>query len=156
MNFNATLIGQMIAFAVFWYFCAKLVWPLIIQTLEERKTRIADGLAAAEKGVHDLGLANKRAAEILHEGKEQSKGYIGQAQKRADEIIEEAKENARREGERILVATRAEIDQERQMAREALRQDVAALALAGAEQILMREVNRDVHRDVLNRISASL
>lgn len=156
MNFNATLIGQMIAFGVFWWFCYKLVWPLIIKGLEDRKTRIADGLAAAEKGQHELQLANKRSSEILHEGKEQSKTYINQAQKRADEIIEEAKENARREGERILTAARAEIDQERQMAREALRREVASLALAGAEQILMREVNRDVHRDVLNRISAGL
>jgi F-type H+-transporting ATPase subunit b len=113
-------------------------------------------LAAAEKGQHELQLANKRSSEILHEGKEQSKTYITQAQKRADEIVEEAKENARREGERILTAARAEIDQERQMAREALRREVATLALAGAEQILMREVNRDVHRDVLNRISAGL
>jgi F-type H+-transporting ATPase subunit b len=156
MNFNATLIGQIFAFAVFWYFCSKFVWPLIIQTLEDRKTRIADGLAAADKGVRKLELAEGRAIEILHEGKEQSQGFISRAQKRADEIVEEAKENARREGERILIAARAEIEQERQATKEALRQEVANLAVAGAEQILMREVNRNVHQEILDRISSSL
>ena len=156
MNFNATLFGQMIAFAVFWFFCWKFVWPLIINALEERKTRIADGLAAAEKGVHQLELAEKRAKEILHEGKEQSQSLIAQAQKRHDEIVEEAKQNARTEGDRILAAKRAEIDQERQQAKEALRQDVARLAVAAAGQILMREVDQAAHKEVLDRISATL
>lgn len=156
MNFNATLIGQIFAFAVFWWFCAKFIWPRVIQALEDRKTRIADGLAAAEKGVHELELAEKRATEILREGKDQSQGYIIQAQKRADEIVEEAKDNARKEGERILAATRAEIEQERQLAREALRREVATLAVAGAEQILMREVNRNAHQEMLDSISANL
>jgi len=156
MNFNATLFGQMIAFAVFWWFCARFVWPLIINNLEERKTRIADGLAAAEKGQHELQLANQRAGEILREGKDQSQGYIASAQKRADEIVEEAKEQARVEGARILAAARAEIDQERQQAREELRGQVAVLAVAGAEQILMREVDANAHRDVLDRISTGL
>ncbi len=156
MNFNATVIGQIIAFAVFWWFCWRFVWPLIIEALDERNARIADGLAAAEKGVKELEQANSRAREILQQGKEQSQGYISQAQKRADEIVEEGKENARAEGERILAAARAEIDQERQQAREQLRREVATLALAGAEQILMREVDEAAHREVLNKVSASL
>ena len=156
MNFNATLIGQMIAFAIFVWFCMKFVWPYIIQAMEDRKTRIADGLAAAEKGVHDLELAEKRATEILHEGKEQSQVLIAQAQKRHDEIVEEAKDNARIEGDRILAAARAEIDQERQQAKVELRQEVARLAILGAEQILMREVDQNTHKEILDRVSAGL
>ena len=156
MNFNATLFGQMIAFAIFVWFCMKFVWPPIIKALEDRKTRIADGLAAAEKGVHDLELASRRATEILHEGKEQSQVLIAQAQKRHDEIVEEAKDNARIEGDRILAAARAEIDQERQQAKVELRHDVARLAVLGAEQILMREVDQTAHKEILERISAGL
>lgn len=156
MNFNMTLVGQIFAFAVFWFFCYKFVWPFIIQALEERKTKIADGLAAAEKGVHQLELAEKRAKEILHEGKEQSQGLIAQAQKRHDEIVEEAKENARVEGERILASKRSELEQERQQAKEALRQQVAHLAIQAAEQVLMREVDHAAHKEVLEKISATL
>ena len=156
MNFNATLIGQIISFAVFWWFCTKFVWPIIIGILDERKTRIADGLAAGEKGQKDLELAEARAKELLHDGKEQSKEIIGQGQKRHDEIVDEAKENARIEGERILVAARAEIEQERQKAKEQLRQEVARLAVAGAEQILLREVDQATHKEMLVKISASL
>ena len=156
MNFNATLIGQMFAFAVFAWFCTKFIWPLIIHALEERKATIADGLAAAEKGQHDLLLAEKRAKVILHDGKQQSQGFIAQAQKRADEIVEESKDTAHAEGERILIAARIEIEQERQQAKEALRQEVAQFAIVGAEQILMREVDRQVHKEVLDRSSARL
>jgi len=156
MNFNATVIGQMIAFAVFVWFCMKFIWPFIIQALEERKKTIADGLAAAEKGQHELEMAEKRAIEILKEGKEKSQDFINQAQKRADEIVDEAKDNAKDEGERIIVAAHAEIDQERQQVREELRQQVAALAVAGAEQILEREVDQKAHKEVLDKISATL
>lgn len=156
MNFNATLIGQMFAFAVFVWFCMKFVWPFVIKALEERKKTIADGLAAAEKGQHELELAEHRATEILKEGKEKSQEYINQAQKRADEIVEEAKENAKVEGSRIISAARAEIDQERQQVKEELRQQVAVLAIAGAEQILAREVDEKAHKEVLDKISATL
>lgn len=156
MNFNATLIGQMFAFAVFVWFCMKFVWPFVIKALEERKKTIADGLAAAEKGQHELELAEHRATEILKEGKEKSQEYINQAQKRADEIVEEAKENAKVEGSRIISAARAEIDQERQQVKEELRQQVAVLAIAGAEQILAREIDEKAHKEVLDKISATL
>jgi len=156
MNFNATVIGQMIAFAVFVWFCMKFIWPFIIHALEERKKTIADGLAAAEKGQHELEMAEKRAIEILKEGKEKSQDFINQAQNRADEIVDEAKDNAKDEGERIIVAAHAEIDQERQQVREELRQQVAALAVAGAEQILEREVDQKAHKEVLDKISATL
>ncbi len=156
MNFNATLVGQIFAFAVFWYFCYKYVWPLIIQTLEDRQTRIADGLAAAEKGVRELELAEKRSIQILHEGKEQFQSFIAQAQKRADEMVDEAKKNAKVEAERIIISARAEIDLERQLVKENMRQKVAKLVILGAEQILMREIDEAAHREVLDNIIASL
>lgn len=156
MNMNLTLLGQAISFAIFVWFCMKYVWPHILKALEEREKRVADGLAAAEKGHHELELAQKRATEILRDGKEQSQGYINQAQKRADELVEEGKENARLEGERILAAARSEIEQERQQVKEELRQEVARLAIAGAEQILMREVDEAAHKEVLDKISTSL
>ncbi len=156
MNFNATLIGQTIAFAVFVYFCMKYVWPPIIKALEERQSKIADGLAAAEKGRHELELAEKRAKEVLREGKEKSQEFIVQAQKRADEVVEASKDTAKVEGERILIAARAEIEQERQQAREELRQQVAQLAIAGAEQVLMREVDVAAHSEVLDKLGSQL
>ncbi|OGT32323.1 MAG: F0F1 ATP synthase subunit B [Gammaproteobacteria bacterium RBG_16_51_14] len=156
MNFNATLIGQMIAFAVFTWFCLKFIWPPIIHALEERKKTIADGLAAGEKGRHELELARGRFVELTREGKQGAAEIIALAQKRGDEIIDKAKEDARLEGEHLLAAARAEIEQERLQAKEHLRKEVAALAIAGAEQILMREVDRDAHNKVLERISATL
>jgi len=156
VNFNATLIGQIISFAVFAWFCTKFIWPVIIKALDDRQATIADGLAAAEKGQHELELAEKRSIEILREGKEKSKEFIDQAQKRHDEIVDEAKDDAREEGERILHAARVEIEQERQEAKETLRAEVSALAIAGAEQILMKEVDKNAHNEVLNKISASL
>ncbi len=156
MNITATLIGQSFFFFLFVVFTMKYVWPPIMNALNERTKKIADGLAEAEKGHHELELAEKRATEILHEGKEKSKEFIDQAQKRHDEIVDVAKDDAREEGERILHAARAEIGQERQQAKETLRAEVSALAIAGAEQILMREVDRNAHNEVLDKISASL
>ncbi len=156
MNITATLIGQSISFFLFVIFTMKYVWPPIMNALNERTKKIADGLAEAEKGHHELELAEKRSAEILREGKEKSKEFIDLGQKRHDEIVEEAKDNARIEGERILIAARVEIDQERQQAKDSLRAEVSALAIAGAEQILMREVDKNAHNKVLDKISASL
>ena len=156
MNMNLTMLGQAIALAVFVWFCMKYVWPPIIGALAERETRIADGLAAAEKGRHDLDLAEKRAAGLMREGREKAQEFIGQAQKRADDIVEEAKDAARGEGEKIKVAARADIETEQNRAREELRGEVAALALAGAEQILRREVDKKTHKQLLDQLSASL
>jgi F-type H+-transporting ATPase subunit b len=156
VNFNATLIGQSIAFAVYVWFVMKYVWPMLSKMLEERKAKIADGLAAAEKGQHELELAEQRSTQILKESKEQALEVISNAQKRADEIVEEAKGNARVEGERIIGAAKAEIEQEVQQAREGLRQEVSSLAVTGAEQILMREVDTNTHKDVLAKLSAQL
>jgi len=156
MNITVTLFAQSASFFLFVLFTMKYVWPHIMNALNERKKKIADGLAEAEKGHHELELAEKRSIEILHEGKEKSKEFIDQAQKRHDEIVEEAKDNARIEGERIIAAARSAIDQERQQAKDALRAEVSALAIAGAEQILMREVDKKAHNEVLDKISAGL
>lgn len=156
MNFNATLIGQLIAFAVFVWFCMKFVWPFLIQAMEERETRIADGLAAAEKGQAALVEAEAKRDELVDEGKQQAAEIVSAGQKRHDELVEAAKEDARTEKEKILAAAQAEIDQERTQTREQLRAEVATLALNAAEQILMREVDRNAHNDVLTKVSAEL
>ena len=156
MNMNLTLLGQMISFGIFVWFCVKYVWPPIIKALEEREAKIADGLAAGERGKHELELAEKRAADQLREGKEKAGDLIAQAQKRAAEIEEAAKATAREEAERIKQAAAAEADQLKNRAREELRGQVAKLALVGAEQILMREVDEKAHRDVLDKLAANL
>ncbi len=156
MNFNATLIGQSIAFVVYLWFIMKYVWPVLSKMLEDRKAKIADGLAAAEKGQHELELAEQRSTSIIKEGKEKAQELIANAQKRADEIVEESKDNARIEGERILTAARATVEQDIQQAREGLRNEVSNLAIAGAEQILMKEVDASAHKDVLSKLSSQL
>ena len=156
MNINLTLLGQAISFAIFVWFCVKYVWPPVLAALEERENRIADGLAAAEKGQQDLANAEIRIEEELQKGREKAQEYITQAQKRADEIVEQAKQAASEEGERLLASARSQIDQERNEARESLRGEVASLALAGAQQVLMREVDANAHRDVLDKLIAEL
>ena len=156
MNMNLTLLGQMISFGIFVWFCVKYVWPPIIKALEERETRIADGLAAGERGKHDLELAEKRATELLRQGKDKAQDFVNQAHKRADEIVEAAKQTAREEAERIKQSAGAEIEQNRNRARDELRGQVARLALVGAEQILLREVDEKAHKDVLDKLAANL
>lgn len=156
MNINLTLIGQMIAFAIFVWFTKKFVWTPIMAALEERKGKIADGLAAAERGQHEQELAKQRAADELRKAKAQAADIINQAQKRASEIVDEAKGNARTEGDRLLTAAKAEIEQEANRARETLREKVSELALAGAEKILRREVNADAHREVIDAVAKQL
>lgn len=152
MNINATIIGQIIAFAVFVAFCMKYVWPPIMQALEERKKKIADGLAAAERGRHEQELAEKRAQQVIHEAKEQASEIVAQAQKRGNEIVDESKSNARVEGERILNTAKAEIDQEVNRARDELKAQVAGIALAGASKILGREIDEKAHTDLLDEL----
>lgn len=156
MNINMTLIGQSITFAIFVWFCMKFVWPPIVNALEARKKQIADGLAAADRGKHELELAAKRASESLHEAKQKSAEIIAQAEKRAVQLIDEAKNAAKEEGDRMIAAAKAEIEQEGHRAREALRSDVAALVVAGAGKILRREVNPQAHADLLEAIQNDL
>jgi F-type H+-transporting ATPase subunit b len=156
MNFNATLIGQSITFVFFVWFCMKFVWPPIMNALEARKKQIADGLAMADRGKHELELAAKKAGDSLRDAKAQAGEVIAQAEKRAAQIIEEAKLAAKEEGDRQLAAAQANIAQETNRAREALREQVAALAVAGAEKILRREVNAQTHADLLGQLKAEL
>ncbi|MDQ7072715.1 MAG: F0F1 ATP synthase subunit B [Gammaproteobacteria bacterium] len=152
MNLNATIIGQMIAFAVFVAFCMKYVWPPIMAALEERTKKIADGLAAAERGRHEQELAEKRAQQVIHEAKEQANEIISQAQRRGNEIVDESKDTARVEGERILTSAKAEIEQEANKAKDELRAQVGSIALAGAEKILGREIDKKSHTDLLEEL----
>jgi len=156
MNFNATLIGQSITFVFFVWFCMKFVWPPIMNALEAREKQIADGLAMADRGKHELELAAKKAGDSLRDAKAQAGEVIAQAEKRAAQIIEEAKLAAKDEGDRQLAAAQANIAQETNRAREALREQVAALAVAGAEKILRREVNAQTHADLLGQLKAEL
>ncbi len=156
MNINLTLIAQLISFAVFVWFTMKFVWPPMIKAMEERKAKIADGLAAAERGVHEQELAQQAALDKLHEAKQQSAEIVSRAEKRAAEIVDEAKDQARVEGERLLTAARAEIDQEANKAREVLRGKVAELAVMGAEKILRKEINAEAHKDIVDSLAKQI
>ena len=156
MNITATLLGQMVAFALLIWFVNKVLWGPMNNLLTERQKRIADGLAAGEKGKHELELAEKRAKEELQAAKGQASEILAQAEKRASEIIEEAKGDARVEGERMLTAARAEIEQETNRAREQLRDQVATLAAAAAGKILASEVDEKKHADLLKDLVAQI
>jgi F-type H+-transporting ATPase subunit b len=156
VNFNLTLLGQAISLAIFVIICMKYIWPHIVNGLKTRETRIADGLAAAEKGQKKLEDAGHRYNEMVDEGKQKAVTIISHAQKRGDEIIEESKQSAREEGNRILESAKSDIEQDKERAREELKKQVAALALIGAEQILMREIDQKVHNEVLNKIITDL
>lgn len=156
MNFNLTLIGQSIAFAIFVWFTMKYVWPFIMGMMAEREKRIADGLAAAEEGQQKLEQADKRYEELVAEGKQQASDIIAQANKRGDELVEESKDTAKEEAERIKHTAQADIEHEYAQAREQLKAEVAKLALVGAEQILMREVDQKAHNDILDKVCAKL
>ncbi|WP_251975837.1 F0F1 ATP synthase subunit B [Salinicola avicenniae] len=156
MNLNLTLIGQAIAFAVFVWFCMKYVWPPVMQALQERQKKIADGLDAASRATRDLELAQEKADETLKESKEQAQQILEQANKRASQIVEEARETARAEGERIIEGARSEIDQEINRAKEELRAQVSLLAVAGAERILESSIDEAKHRELVDKLAAEL
>ena len=156
MNFNATFFGQLIAFAVFVGFCMKFIWPLLLNMIHEREKRIADGLAAAEQGQKKLLEAEEQLRNSIEQGKQKAADILTQAQHRGDEIVAEAKQKAQQEGQRQLETAHSEIAQERERAREELRQQVAMLAVVGAEQILRREVDQKTHEEMLQKISADL
>jgi F-type H+-transporting ATPase subunit b len=156
MNINATLIAQAIMFALFVWFCMKFVWTPIMGALEQRRKLIADGLADAERAKHDLEMAAKRSAEILREAKEKAGEIVSNGEKRASEIIEAAKGQAKVEGDRIITGAKAEIDQEVFRAREQLRTQVSAIALAGAGKILGREIDAKAHNDLLDKLVAEI
>jgi len=156
VNINATIIGQAIAFFFFAWFCMKFVWPPVTAALRERQKKIADGLDAAERASRDLELAKEKATQALREGKEQAATIIEQANKRASQIVDEAKETAITEGNRLKVAAQAEIEQDVNRAREALRSQVAALAVAGAEKILQKSVDKEAQAELVEKLAAEL
>lgn len=156
MNLNLTLAFQVLFFIVFVWFSKKFVWTPIIGALNERKNQIADGLAAAEKGLKAEEEGRVQAGEVIAEAKDQAGDIISKAEKHGTELVEEAKNNAREEGERIMTAARAEIDTELNKAKESLRKQVSELAVAGAQQILKREVDAKSHADLLDDLAAKL
>jgi len=156
VNINLTLIGQIIAFAVFVWFCLKFVWPPLISAMQERQKKIADGLDAANRAERDLKLAQEKATSQLREAKEQAAQIIEQANKRANQIIDEAKEGARQEGDRLKAAAQAEINQEVNRAKEILRTQVSTLAVAGASKILEASIDVEKHNDLLNKLAEEL
>ncbi|HEY5654862.1 MAG TPA: F0F1 ATP synthase subunit B [Woeseiaceae bacterium] len=156
MDINMTLIGQSIAMLVFVWFCMKFIWPPVMQAIEERQTQIADGLAAAERGQHSLEKAEAKAEEIIQEARQQASGILDQAHARANEIVAEGKADGVRERERQLAAARAELEQETNRAREELRGQVSAIAVASAEKILRREIDARAHEEILSKLSAEL
>lgn len=156
MNINLTLIGQSITFIFFVMFVMKFVWPPLVAALDERKKTIADGLAAAEKGKHDGELAKQRVLDTLKGAKAQAQDIINLAEKRASEIVEESKDTAKVEGERIIAAANAELEQEVNRAREQLRGQVVSLAVAGASKVLKREIDEKANEDLLKDLVAQL
>jgi F-type H+-transporting ATPase subunit b len=156
MNINLTLLAQAAAFGIFIWFTARFVWPPLLRAIETRQKQIADGLAAAERGRQDLELASRRAEDIVGQARERSQEILAQADKRGAQIVEEAKVQAKTEGDRIIAGAKAEIDQEVFRAKEALRTQVAVLAVKGAEKILRREVDARAHADLLDAVAAEL
>lgn len=156
MDVNLTLIGQTIAMIVFVWFCMKFVWPPIMEAIEERQTQIAEGLAAAERGQQRFDKATAEADEIVNEARQQATGILDQAHARANDIVAEGKAGGVKEGERQLDAAKLEIEQEANRAREELRGQVSAIAIASAEKILRREIDSKTHDDILGKLAQEL
>lgn len=156
MNINVTLFAQVIAFVLMIWFVNRVLWGPFTKLLADRQKRIADGLAAAEKGKHDMELSEKRARELVQEAHARAAELIAQSEKRASEIVEEAKAEARVQGERLVAAAQAEIERESNRAREQLRSQVSALAAAGASKIIKREIDRKAHEDLLKDLASQL
>jgi F-type H+-transporting ATPase subunit b len=156
MNLNFSLIAEAITFAAFIWFTVKFVWPPMLRAIEARQKTIADGLAAAEQGRRSLEISTRQADDEIRRARERASDVISQADKRVAQMIEEARNAAKEEGNREKAAAKAEIEQELSRAREQLRDHVAALAVAGAEKILRREVDAKAHADLLDSIKRQL
>ena len=156
MSINSTFFAQLVVFAILVLFTMKFVWPPIAAALDERARKIADGLAAADKAKSELSVANKRVEEELAKSRNESAVRLAEAERRAHAMIEEAKTRATEEGGKIIAAAKVEAEQQTVKARETLREQVAALAVKGAEQILRKEVNATVHADLLGRLKTEL
>lgn len=156
MSINGTLIAQAIVFALLVLFTMKFVWPPIATALDDRASKIADGLAAADKAKSELSSANKRVEAELATSRTETAARLADAERRGQAIVEEAKAKATEEGSKIIAAAKVEADQQAVKAREALREQVAALAVKGAEQILRKEINAAIHGELLGRLKTEL
>ena len=156
MNINATLLGQAIAFAFFVWFCMKYVWPPLIMAIEERQKKISDGLTQAERAGKDLELAKAKASEQLKEAKVKAAEIVELANKRGAQIVDEAKAEGQTERDKIITQGEAEIEAERNRVREELRQQVATLAIAGAEKIIKRTIDKDANSDIIDKLVTEL
>lgn len=156
MNLNFSLVAEALTFAAFIWFTVKFVWPPMLRAIEARQKTIADGLAAAEQGRRSLEISTRQADDEIRKARERASDVISQADKRVAQMIEEARNAAKEEGNREKAAAKAEIEQELSRAREQLRDHVAALAVAGAEKILRREVDAKAHADLLDSIKRQL
>jgi F-type H+-transporting ATPase subunit b len=156
MNINATLFVQMAVFFIGAWVTMKFIWPPLIRALDERQKKIADGLAAADRGNRSLDEAQKKIAQLDADARARAQALMAETEKRAQAVIDEAKGQAKVEGDRLIAAAKADAKQEMQRAKEALRDQVAVLAIAGAEQILRREVNAQVHAELLSQLKGRL
>jgi F-type H+-transporting ATPase subunit b len=156
MNFNLTLIAQAVTFALFIWFTVSVVWPHLLRAIETRQKTIADGLAEAERGRSSLADAEKQTEILLRDARNRAQEILAQAERSASQRIEESKGQAKSEGERILAAANAQIQQEVQSAKQQLREQVAELAVSGAEKILRREVDAKAHAAMLDQLKAQL
>lgn len=156
MNINLTLLMQAVAFGLFVWFTARFVWPPLLRAIERRQKEVAEGLAAAERGRNELAEAGKRSEAELADARDKAQDIIGRAEKRAAQIVDEARQVARAEGERLIAGAKAETDQQATNAKELLREQVAVLAVAGAEKILRREIDAKAHAELLAQLKREL
>jgi F-type H+-transporting ATPase subunit b len=156
VNLNMTLIGELIAFIVFVLFCMKFVWPPLNNAIEARQKKIADGLAAGERAEKDLELDQAKIADELNDERAQASEILAQAKQRVEETIDDGKKRGEQEREKLIAAGQAEIKAERNRVREELRKQVAVLAVAGAEKIIEREIDKDAHSDIVEKLVAEL
>jgi F-type H+-transporting ATPase subunit b len=156
MDINATLLGQMLVFGILIWFSWKFIWPPLVKAVEDRQKKIADGLAAAERGQKELHQASGEAAGIVNEAREKALKIVDQANRRSSEIIEEARSTAITEGQRLVGDARQEVALEQSRARDALRKDVAQLAVAGASRLLEREIDARAHADLIEKLAREI
>lgn len=156
MSINASLIGQMITFLIFVWFCMKFIWPQMMKAIRERQKTIADGLSAADKGQRELEAAQMKVAEIIDEAKSQAAEIIDGAQQRANHMVEEAKVHAHQEADKVLLQARAEIEQETMAAKQKLYDEVAGLAIKGAEKIVEKQIDEKDAARLLDNVLAEV
>jgi F-type H+-transporting ATPase subunit b len=156
VNFNLTLIIQMLVFAILIWAVMTFAWPKLLAAMEDRSRKIAQGLAAADQGQQSLAQAQVKVDELIREAREHATHIIDQAQKRANELVEQAKTQASAEGARLVASAQTQIDLEATRARESLRKDVAGLAVRAASKVLEREIDASAHADLLNKLAAQI